>query len=339
MKPDTRLESEKNIIRRYFPSIMQVCYLLFALCPSYPLQKVAAATELPDISVSVLQFGTAHWELAAMKGAGLDRANGFELTMQMVANLGAARLALTSGSADAAVADLLWVQSQFIRELPYRYVPFSSSIGEVVVPTGSGVRSLADLTGLRVGIAGGPDSKGWILMLAAAEQQEIDLADDIIKQYAAPPLLSEALRRKQLDAVVTYWHFAARLTANGEFRSAFQMRDLLIQLGLDPRLPLLGFVFADSWAAANPQLMAGFYRALQKTQEQLLEGQAEWNSLRPLMQAGDDETFAALRGGFIDGIPALLTPARVADLQALLTILGTPPASVMPERLFYQQAP
>lgn len=309
---------------------MVLLWVLFA-----PVAQAA----LPEIRLSVLQFGTADWELAAMKGAGFDKANGFKLTVQKVANLGASHLAVTSGSADAAVADLLWTQSQYARGMAYRYLPFSASIGEIVVPAGSPVRSVSDLKGLRLGIAGGPDSKGWKLLLAKAGQQNIDLEAETTKQYAAPPLLNEGLRRGQLDAVVTYWHFAARLKSDGRFRSALSMKELLQQLKLDSNLPMLGYVFREDWADSNPSLVAGFDRALKQTMRQLRQDQTSWEPLRSLMQATDDETFEALRDGFIEGMPAPLTSAKMTDLRTLLELLGTPTEAVMPERLFYQSVP
>ncbi|TBW58452.1 ABC transporter substrate-binding protein [Marinobacter halodurans] len=308
--------------------------LQLALLMTGWLLSTAAAAQ-PTLRVSVLQFGTAHWELAAMREAGLDRANGFELQVQPVANLAGSHLAVSSGSADSAVADLVWVQAQHERGLDYRYLPFSSSIGDIVVPANSSVQSVADLAGLRLGVAGGPDSKGWMLLNAVAERQGLDLAGSARIQYAAPPLLSEALRRGQLDAVVTYWHFAARLRADGRFRSAFAMRDLLTALDLDADLPVLGYVFRDDWAQAHPDRLAGFAKALEQTQRHLAAGPDVWQPLRPMMRVDDDATFALLRDGFLNGTPAPLTGARVNDLRRLLTLLGTGEAALMPARLFY----
>ncbi|WP_223807848.1 ABC transporter substrate-binding protein [Marinobacter sp. R17] len=289
----------------------------------------------PALRVSVLQFGTAHWELVAMQEAGLDRANGFELQVQPVANLAGSHLAVTSGSADSAVADLVWVQAQHERGMDYRYLPFSASIGDIVVPADSSVQSVADLAGLRLGVAGGPDSKGWMLLKTVATRQGLDLPRSARIQYAAPPLLSEALRRGQLDAIVTYWHFAARLRAEGRFRSAFAMRDLLTALELDPDLPVLGYVFRDDWADAHAEILAGFATALEQTQRRLSTEPDAWQALRPMMQVTDEATFALLRDGFLSGAPSPLTASRVDDLQRLLTLLGTGEAALMPARLFY----
>lgn len=298
-----------------------------------------ALADLPKLTVSVLQFGTAHWELDHLERQGLDRAEGFDLDVRLVANLSASRLALSSGGVDGAVADLLWVQSRYAEDDRYRYLPFSSQIGDILVPADSSVRELADLAGKRIGVAGGPDSKGWILLQRVAAREGLDLSANAEVQYAAPPLLNQALKRGQLDVLVTYWHFAARLRAEGSGRSAFQMADLLDELGLDRDLPVLGYVFREEWSEANPELVSRFDRALRTAKTELGDDKAHWQALRPLMRAPEQEVFDALRQGFVAGTPRPLDAERIADLQQLLVLTGTAREDVMPASLFYRQGP
>lgn len=303
-------------------------------------QSAAGQAEArPTVSVSVLQFGTAHWALAHLKRQHLDRANGFNLDVHLVANLSASHLAVSSGTVDGAVADLLWAQARYESGDSYVYLPFSSQIGDIVVPPDSPVHSVSDLVGRRIGVAGGPDSKGWVLLNRVAAKQGIDLAAAAEVQYAAPPLLNQALKRGQLDVLVTYWHFAARLRARGDARSAFRMADLLDDLGLSRDLPVLGYVFHKGWADAHPGALLGFARALNQANQALSAGGAEWDALRPLMRDPDDATFRALRDGLIDGFPAPLDTARIDDLRRLLTLAGTDPARRMPGDLFVRLQP
>lgn len=202
-KPSVRRPREQAILMVFLTALVTV------LCSR------TVAAEDKTLSISVLQFGTAHWELDHIRHAGLDEANGYQLELRPVANLPASRLAVTSGSVNGAVADLLWVQSRYTSGSAYFYVPFSSQIGDVVVASESDIRSVADLVGRRVGVAGGPDSKGWILLTEVARDQGLALADSVELQFGAPPLLSQALKRGQVDAIVTYWHFAARLKGQG----------------------------------------------------------------------------------------------------------------------------
>ncbi|UVO17135.1 ABC transporter substrate-binding protein [Stutzerimonas stutzeri] len=311
-------------------SLLRLMLVLLPLC--------AQAQELPVLTLSVLQFGTPHWELEHLKRQQLDRANGFELRVRLVADVPASRLALSSGSADGAVSDLLWAQARYEAGSAYRYLPFSAQIGEVLVPTGSAIRQLADLRGKRLGVAGGPDGLGWRLLQQAAAKQGIDLAREAQVQYAAPPLLGQALRRGQLDALLTFWHFSARMRGEGGVQSAFGLADLLKSLEFDAHLPVLGYLFPEPWAQSNEDLLQRFARALRQTKDELAREPQHWQALRPLMRAENDAVFAALRDSFVEGIPQPLDAARLADLQRLLVLTGADPARLMPAAAF-QSAP
>ena len=311
--------------------------LLLSLAGSVHARE--GVSDLPLLSLSVLQFGTAHWELDHLLHRELDREHGYQLELKPVANLPASRLAVTSGSVHGAVADLLWAQSRFQAGTPYLYVPFSSQIGDIVVSESSTIRSVADLAGKRIGVAGGPDSKGWILLKKVAQRQGINLEESAGVQFAAPPLLSQALKRGQVDVIVTYWHFAARLRGEGGWRSAFGMADLLTELDLDRNLPVLGYVFPESWAQDNGPLIDRFAASLQQAKAELAESTSYWQRLRPLMGDPDDSVFAALREGFVAGTPAPQTDPRIADLQRLMTLTGADPDNLMPAHLFYQRQP
>lgn len=307
-------------------SLLRLTLVLLPLC--------AQAQELPVLTLSVLQFGTPHWELEHLKRQQLDRANGFELRVRLVADVPASRLALSSGSADGAVSDLLWAQARFEAGAAYRYLPFSAQIGEVLVPAGSAIRQLADLRGKRLGVAGGPDGLGWRLLQQAASRQGIDLAREAQVQYAAPPLLGQALRRGQLDALLTFWHFSARMRGEGGVQSAFGLADLMKSFELDTHLPVLGYLFPEPWAQSHEDLLQRFARALRQTKNELAREPEHWQVLRPLMRAESDAVFAALRGSFVEGIPPPLDAARLADLQRLLVLTGADPARLMPATAF-----
>jgi len=295
--------------------------------------------QLPVLSISVLQFGTAHWELDHILHNELDRQNGYQLELKPVANLPASRLAVTSGSVDGAVADLLWAQSRFQAGAPYLYVPFSSQIGDIVVSESSTIGSVEDLAGKRIGVAGGPDSKGWILLRKVAGKQGIDLSESADIQFAAPPLLSQALKRGQVDVIVTYWHFAARLIGEGGWRSAFRMSDLLDAMGMDRNLPVLGYVFPAPWANDHGALVQRFEKSLREAKAELAEDESHWQRLRPLMGSPEEGVFKALLEGFLAGTPAPLTDPRIVDLHRLLTLTGADSDNLMPAKLFYRSQP
>lgn len=290
------------------------------------------------LRLSVLQFGTAHWELDHLKRHGLDRAAGFELEVRLVANLPASRIAVSSGDADGAVVDLTWAQARHAAGQDFRYLPYSSQLGDVLAAPGVELRDVADLRGKRIGVAGGPDSKGWVLLTQAARRQGIDLAAEAEVQFGAPPLLSQALKRGQVDVLVTFWHFAAELTAAGDAEVALPMPALLASLDIPAGLPILGYVFPEAWARRNEALVAKFADAVASTKRELRDEPTHWEAIRPLMRAADDAHFEALREGYVQGIPEPLDDARIEALQRLLVLAGTAPGTVMPARLFVRTA-
>ena len=69
----------------------------------------ALAADLPQMRAAMLATGTVNWEIATIKGNGLDTANGFDLAVTDYADNGATRVALEGGEADVVVADWIWV--------------------------------------------------------------------------------------------------------------------------------------------------------------------------------------------------------------------------------------
>ena len=108
-------------------------------------------------------YGTVNWELDTIQHYGLDKSSGIEMELIKMANLPATRLALLNGGADVAVADWMWVSSQRAEGRNYSFIPYSSSVGGLMVNPKSNIKSLKDLEGKKVGVAGGALSKGWLL--------------------------------------------------------------------------------------------------------------------------------------------------------------------------------
>lgn len=295
----------------------------------------AQADELPTLKLSVLQYGTAHWELDHIQREGLDRQAGFVLDVRLVANLPASRIAVSSGDVHGAVVDLTWTQASFAAGERFFYVPYSSQIGNVLAAPQTPIDRLDDLKGKRIGVAGGPDSKGWIILNEAARQRGINLSQEASIQYAAPPLLNQALLRGQLDVLVTFWNFAAELIAEGSAYTAVDMQALMQELGLAPKLPILGYAFRESWAQGNEELLERFVTVITTAKEQLANEPQHWEALRPLMRTRDEAHFDALRQGFIEGVPEPLNPSRIRQLQQLLILTGVEADRVMSATLFY----
>ena len=291
--------------------------LILALSPG-----MARAQDLGTIRVGVLEFGTVNWELDVIKHHGLDAERGFTLEVQGFGSGQATNVALQGGAVDLIVDDWLWVSRQRAEGQMLTFVPFSSTVGALMVPPDSGIASLEGLQGKKLGIVGGPIDKSWLLIQGlAAERHQMDLASVVEAVYGAPPLMSQQIEAGALDAVLTYWHFAARLEAKG-FEQLLGVEDAVRQLGIETEVPQLGYVFFEAWAEANPELVQAFADASREAKALLRTSDAEWERIRPLTRAEDDATFAALKARFREGIPDHWGEAERADAARLYDLLA-----------------
>ena len=276
---------------------------------------LGAADTAPALRLGILPFGSVHWVSDVMQRHGLDRAHGFALQTQKLANSDASRVALTAHSVDVAVNDWPYVVASRARGTRLCFAPFSSSLGGIMVPAESRIKTLADLKGVRFGVAGGPADKSWLIVQAAARRQGIDLQKQATLSFGSPPLLGGLLQKGALDAVLTFWTNAARLEAAG-CHEAISVGDCAVQVGLPAKLDLVGYVFDEDWASAHRPVINGFLAASKAAMELLRTNDAEWQAVRPQMDAPDDRLFAALRRRFVEGIgqPSAQEETRQATL-------------------------
>ena len=281
---------------------------------------VTQAAELGTIKVGVLEFGTVNWELDVIKHHELDAARGFELEVQGFGSGQATNVALQGGAVDAVVDDYLWVARQRAEGELLSFVPYSSTVGALVVPPDSDITSLENLAGRKVGIAGGPIDKSWLLLQGlAAKRHGMDLAAAVEPVYGAPPLLNEKVEDGELDAVLNYWHFTARLEARG-YQELVGVEEAIAELGVDSVPPQLGYVFSESFGQQHPELIAAFVDASREA-KQLLMSDEEWQRIRPLTRAEDDATLEALKRRYQQGITDHWGKDEQADAAKLYDIL------------------
>ena len=281
----------------------------------------AAAQDLPVVRAAVLKIGTVNWELETITANGFDTAHGFKLEMVPYADNGATRIAVEGGEADMAVADWIWVARQRAEGKDYVVIPYSRAVGGLLVPGGSDAETLADLRGGKIGIAGGPLDKSWLILRAYASQEYgMDLKAETEQVFGAPPLIFKSGLSGDYAGAINFWHFLAKMKAAG-MRELISVERAAEALGLDPDVPLLGYYFKQGFLADHEGLAQAFYEASRDAKALLAEDAAAWEALRPQMNASSDAQFEQLRGDWLAGVPQR-GPVDAAAADKLLSLMA-----------------
>ncbi|ORU92511.1 MAG: ABC transporter substrate-binding protein [Cycloclasticus sp. symbiont of Bathymodiolus heckerae] len=276
----------------------QIIFLIFVMSATFSHFSFAESTH--PIKISVLKFGTINWTLETIKNSGLDEKNNFKLIVQPLASTQASKIALQANATDIIASDWTWVARQRGSPSNYLFAPYSSSAGSIMVPAQSTIQSIDDLVGKNLGIAGRALDKNWLLLRTLALRNGIDLNKAATKTFGAPPLLNNLIQRNELDALINFWHYSARLKAKG-YRELISTHGIIHQLGIHTTVPILGYVFNEEWANKNTIQLNGFLSASREAADLLCTSDKHWNAILPLTRAKDKTTQQMLRNGYCKG--------------------------------------
>lgn len=300
---------------RYCYKISQIVLLLWVFITS----PISYAAE--PLRVGVLKFGTVSWILDVIKAHGLDKKAGFELQIVALGSKSATNVAIQGGSVDIIVTDWLWVTRQRASGRDYTFAPYSSALGSVMVPANSDIHSLKDLSGKRLGVAGGPVDKSWLLLRAYTQKTlKQDIAKMVEPNFAAPPLLNQLILRNEIPAVLNFWPYAARLEAKG-FKVIVNVSDLLSKFGIKQEVPFVGWTFSEAWAKKHKSLINGFLKACEEAATIMKQSDKEWQRLSPLVKAPDKQTLIKLRNAYRKGIINCFGKAELDAANKMYSVL------------------
>ena len=296
-----------------------------ALATAGGLSPVVAQTPATPFKVGAVKFGSLNWLMETIKSEGIDTKLGLELAAVELSNNQAGPISLLSGGSDLIVSDWPWALRQRGMGEALKFAPYSSTLGGVVVPASSTIKTLTDLEGRRIGVAGSGIDKSWLLLQAYSRKKlNFDIATKATVQFGAAPLLSEQVRDGSLDAVLNFWTQNVRLSTLG-FRQVIGMKGVLSELAIDPIPAFVGFIWKEqTQAAKEPQLLA-FLKAVEQANALLAgsdaKADAAWDRIKPLMKAASDEEAKALRAAYTSGISAPWTSADMKSADKIISLL------------------
>ena len=284
----------------------------------------APAQAADPLRLAIQATGTFGWELAVAKSHGLDKQAGLDIQTSELATTEAGKIALVGGGADIILSDWLWVARERGLGNEMQFYPHSTALGAVMAKDPGAFKKPSDFIGKKLGVAGGPLDKSWLMLQAWALKQGVDLKSQAEIVFAAPPLLAEKLGQGEIDAALEFWTFAARLQSKG-FSRVVDMAEVERDLGAQGPVIVTGYVFRDQFAATRGPVLARFFDMMAKS-KLIADDDAVFAEITPKVAAvagsSDPATLAIFRQYYRQGLPTRPLAADEADAAAIYKILA-----------------
>lgn len=283
---------------------LSVYAVVVALAGFMLFSPLAAAQSPHIVRVGLQASGTFSWVLHAIEYFGIDKELGLQVDAVTYATKEATELALMAGDVDVTVDDFVNVVLMRSRGVPVRAVyPYSLALGGLIVRSDSDIHSIDDLRGKVIAAASLSDKSLLILRVLATSRYGFDPQFDSETIAAAAPLMTELARRGEVDAVLPFWHFAARMIGSGEFREIATVHEMLDEMGLSSDLPNLVVLANDNMDRAT---LATFLRAMDTATARMKQDDGIWDSIltEGLYSLPDESLMASVRERWEVSLPS-----------------------------------
>lgn len=272
------------------------------------------------LRLAIQKTGTVGWELAVVSAFGLDKDAGLEIDATELASTEAGKIAIQGGSADIIVSDWLWVARERAQGAKLVFYPYSTAIGAVMAKDAA-IKSLNDLKGKKIGVAGGPVDKSWLFLKAYALRNGVDLEKSATILYGAPPLIAEKAVQGELDAVLEFWTFAADLETRG-FHRVIDLADVERSLGAKGDAVVTGYVFDEFFAAKHGDALARFFEMTRKAGELIASSDKAWAATQTRIATKNPALIDLYRKRYVAGVPRRSLAEEEADAATLYKVLA-----------------
>ena len=272
------------------------------------------------LRLAIQPTGTFGWELAVAKSHGLDKA-GLDIQTDELATTEAGKIALVGGGADIILSDWLWVARERGLGNDMQFYPLfhRARRGDGQGPATPSKPS--DLIGKKLGVAGGPLDKSWLMLqawaLAAGRRSEIS-GRHRFRRAAAAGRKTRPGRTRRRARILDFCRpppihglFARRGHGGGREGARRQGAG-----------DVTGYVFSAAFAKTHGPALKRFFAMLGKAHDALASDPAAWAPVRARLHATDAATFAAYRRRYLEGAPKRPVADEAADARALFKAIA-----------------
>lgn len=253
------------------------------------------------------------WRVAHEAGE-LEKATGYKINFRQIAGGGDVIRALASGQVHIGEAGSAPIAAGISQGLPVELFWILDDINDaeaLVVRNGSGIESLADLKGKRIGVPF--TSTTHFHTLVALEHAGIN-PNDVKIVNLRPPEIAAAWERGDIDATFVWEPVLSRVSANG--KTLISSGEISKQTG---KTTFDGIVVNKEWAKENQEFLAKFVKVLATADQRYAQDKTSWTA-----SSAEIQSIAKITGAKPEDVPAGLalyrfpTPAE----QASSTWLG-----------------
>jgi taurine transport system substrate-binding protein len=239
------------------------------------------------------------WRYAQVTGE-IEKATGYKISFRKFAGGGDVIRAMASGQVHIGEAGSAPVASALSQGLPVELVWILDDIADaeaMVVRNGSGVNTLADLKGKKIGVPF--TSTTHFHTLVALEAAKVD-PNGVRILNMRPPEIAAAWERGDIDATFVWDPVLSKVKATGkQIASSGQISRETGKATFD------GIIANKPWAAANADFMAKFLPAIAKADAGYMAGKAQWTVGSPMVKA-----VATVTGATEADVPAAMALYR-----------------------------
>ncbi|WP_408957167.1 ABC transporter substrate-binding protein [Natrinema sp. 74] len=244
--------------------------------------------------------GSPRYMLYTIKRFGYDHDHGFHLDLRLVSDelesgLETVEAKLQAGDADLIDIDYLSTARERADGAPIvAFHPYGQTVGGLVVPDGSPIEGLEDLSGHRIGVVRRLD-KNWILVRAACREFHGFDPDETATPIEAGSKveLTRLLRDGEIDTILQFWQLIPELVETGPYREVLPMSRLVDRLadadGETP-VPISTFLTSEGYLFDKPDAVRGFQGAYRDAVARLQRDDDLWTAIGDQLMYEDDPT-------------------------------------------------